>query len=150
MPQLGRIGLFPSRCALELLLTFKLKHTNQEESYTDREVTCCWEWALGRSLWGWPPTSELGTSGDVWLSFSVPNRAREQGKTNLHGSRVSFVGSTADSGWKKDLFATEGSQLLITLILLCEFMGEQGEREERAAEQTEHKDMKGAPTFHWK
>lgn len=33
--------------------------------HTHLAVTCCWEWALGRSLWGWAPTSELGTSGDV-------------------------------------------------------------------------------------
>lgn len=40
-------------------------HTCRVQSHTDREVTCCWEWALGRSLWGWAPTSVLGTSGDV-------------------------------------------------------------------------------------
>lgn len=71
---------------------------NSHKLGADREVTCCWEWALGRSLWGWAPTSELGTSGDVWLSFRVPDSVRKRTKQSLMSH---YCGLVRHSGWEQ-------------------------------------------------
>jgi len=37
-------------------------------------VTCCWEWAFGRSFAAEPPSVAGGNSGDVWLNLRFAGR----------------------------------------------------------------------------
>jgi len=46
----------------------------QQEKVTDLVVTCCWEWAFGRSFAAEPPSVAGGNSGDVWLNLRFAGR----------------------------------------------------------------------------
>lgn len=97
---------------------------------THRGVTCCCEWAFGRSFWGWaPPPSELGTSGEVWLSFRVPKGGIKIIMIS-DDSQVSFVIPLVLTLIEAMLFGNAGLAASIRLIDLTEWFKSTTEEEE--------------------